>query len=282
MSAKATFWAWHQKIKPATSKLVLLCLADCHNDGNGQCNPGVEYISRVSGLDRKTVISALANLEAIGAIRAEKEHGRSNQYTLLTSPEIGTGTENGTSTEIGTAPVPKTVLPPVPKTVPEPISEPKRNLKDNVAPEYISCAEWMWSLIQPVTQSPKKPNLKSWAGDIRKLSEIDKRPLPVIAAVFKWANTDKFWRANILSPKKLREKFDNLFAQMEAANGTNNPGRGIAAPKQTAAQRIAARREQLAAEPPIVGTVAEDDRDVWPQVDEPAGRGTQRYMAAGS
>jgi len=49
----------------------------------------------------------------------------------------------------------------------------------------------------------------------------------------------------------------------------------------TAAERIAAKRQQLAAQSPDVGVVATHDADVRPQVDEPAGRGTQRYLAAG-
>lgn len=62
----------------------------------------------------------------------------------------------------------------------------------------------------------------------------------------------------------------------------NNPSGGNAAPKQTAAQRIAARRQQLATQSPDMGVVATDDGDVWAPLDEPAGRGTQRYLASGN
>ncbi|WP_444905291.1 helix-turn-helix domain-containing protein (plasmid) [Microbulbifer sp. CnH-101-E] len=118
MSAEATFWAWRQGVK-STHKLVLLSLANCHNEANGQCNPSIAYISKSTGLNRKTVISAMEQLEKSRLIFRVKSAGSSNHFTLnfgqITSPENGTSTENGpgpktdkTSTENGTGPVPKT------------------------------------------------------------------------------------------------------------------------------------------------------------------------------
>jgi len=130
VSAKATFWAWRQAIKPASAKLALLCMADCHNADNGQCNPSVAYIARHTGLDRKTVLVAIADLVKMGAITVEKHHGAGNHYTLLTSTDIGTSPESGTSPKNGTAPVPKTVPAPVPKLGHEPTKESTKNLKD--------------------------------------------------------------------------------------------------------------------------------------------------------
>lgn len=144
MSAKATFWAWDQAIKPATAKLVLLCLADCHNGDTGRCNPSAEYIAKQTGLNRKTVLAQLQNLEQQGALTTEKRHGTSNQYSLQTSTNIGTGTEIGTGTKNGTGVVPKTGLPPVPKTVLEPTTKPTKNLI--VMPEGVNAAaysEWL-------------------------------------------------------------------------------------------------------------------------------------------
>lgn len=65
-------------------------------------------------------------------------------------------------------------------------------------------------------------------------------------------------------------------------NGQTGSGTQSNTPKQTAAQRIAARRLELAAQSPDVGVVAADDRDVWPPLDEPAGRGAQRYLGEGT
>lgn len=82
MSAEATFWAWMMGVKPSSCKLVLLCLADCHNSDNGRCDPSVKFISDFTGLDRKTVPEALKNLEAMGLIYSVKRPGTSTQYLL--------------------------------------------------------------------------------------------------------------------------------------------------------------------------------------------------------
>lgn len=124
MSASATFWAWKQQVT-STQKLALLALANCHNDATGQCNPSVAYIAASTGLNRKTVLKALAEIESSGLIVADKGNGFGNSYTLNTSPKNGTGTEIGTSPKIGTGTSPKIGTEPVPKLG----HEPKRNLK---------------------------------------------------------------------------------------------------------------------------------------------------------
>ncbi|PTM58356.1 DUF4373 domain-containing protein [Desmospora activa] len=55
---------------------------------------------------------------------------------------------------------------------------------------------------------------QTWADDFRKMHEIDKRSKEDIRNVIDWATNDPFWQTNILSAKKLREKFDTLQAQM--------------------------------------------------------------------
>lgn len=143
MSASATFWAWRQSTT-STQKLTLLALANCHNEGTGQCNPSVNHISSVTGLNRKTVIKSIAELEGLGLIESEKGNGKSTNYTIKSGSYNGTGTENntgtefgtctsanigsGTGTENGTRPVPKTVPKPKKKLKDESKIEPKPNI----------------------------------------------------------------------------------------------------------------------------------------------------------
>lgn len=70
----------------------------------------------------------------------------------------------------------------------------------------------------------RKPNLFRWAEEIRLMRERDKRTFEEIKAVFLFANNDSFWSTNILSPASLREKFDKLYVQMKAKNGTKQSG----------------------------------------------------------
>ena len=71
------------------------------------------------------------------------------------------------------------------------------------------------------TKSSQIDNAKgAWIDDIKKMVEIDKISLEDMRAVYKFLQTDEFWKANILSTKKLREKFPQLKLKMHQ-NGKN-------------------------------------------------------------
>lgn len=64
----------------------------------------------------------------------------------------------------------------------------------------------------------KEPDLQKWAHSFDVAMRNDSRMTNpgFVAQVIRWACSDQFWRANIQSPGKLREKFDQLTAKMEA------------------------------------------------------------------
>lgn len=57
---------------------------------------------------------------------------------------------------------------------------------------------------------PKEPNWADWANEIRLMCSQDGRTHKQICELFAKANRDPFWCKNILSPSKLREKWDDL------------------------------------------------------------------------
>lgn len=57
--------------------------------------------------------------------------------------------------------------------------------------------------------------LKSWCDEIDRMIRIDKREPQEIAEIIDWAQSNDFWRANILSAKKLRAQFDRLTLQKQ-------------------------------------------------------------------
>ncbi len=77
-------------------------------------------------------------------------------------------------------------------------------------PEDLRCAEWLFTMVQSISPSAKKPNYAYWANDIRLMRERDDRTHYEIAALFKWACNDKFWKGNVLCPATLREKWTQL------------------------------------------------------------------------
>jgi biotin operon repressor len=81
----------------------------------------------------------------------------------------------------------------------------------------------------------KKPNLQTWAKDIDKLIRIDGKYRNQIHDVIKWCQQDSFWQNNILSTKKLREKFDQLSLkkmQKPSSRGQSRTERNTAAKEE--------------------------------------------------
>ncbi len=62
----------------------------------------------------------------------------------------------------------------------------------------------------------KLPNIQTWAHDVDKLIRLDKKTPEQIVWLFRWAQNDDFWIANMRSPRKLRDKWDML--QLQATN----------------------------------------------------------------
>lgn len=67
----------------------------------------------------------------------------------------------------------------------------------------------------------KKPTIgKTWHDAARLLIDNDGRSEQEIHGAIDWCQTDEFWRSNILSMPKLREKFDTMRLQAKRANTT--------------------------------------------------------------
>jgi len=60
----------------------------------------------------------------------------------------------------------------------------------------------------------KKPNIQLWAKQVDYMIRMDKRTPEEIRTVIEWSQNDPFWKSNILSTSKLREKFDQLTEKM--------------------------------------------------------------------
>ena len=81
-------------------------------------------------------------------------------------------------------------------------------------------ANWIFGLIKNLSPNVKTPTFESWANEIRLMRERDGRTHKDICELFKWANEDEFWSANILSPSKLRDKWDQLEIKRKSSKTT--------------------------------------------------------------
>jgi len=71
-------------------------------------------------------------------------------------------------------------------------------------------ADYLFQAIKGNNPEAKQPNMQTWSNDIRLMIERDKRTPTQIRNMIDWCQSDSFWMTNILSPKKLREKYDQM------------------------------------------------------------------------
>lgn len=93
MSNPALKWAFQQKVRPASSKLILLSLANFANEKTSFSFPCIKTLCEITSLNRKTIIAGLTRLEKDGFITDTKQRkGTTKQVVVyeVNSPKNGT------------------------------------------------------------------------------------------------------------------------------------------------------------------------------------------------
>lgn len=73
----------------------------------------------------------------------------------------------------------------------------------------------------------KENQINQWTETVRLMIDMDKRTESEIKMVIEWCQLDSFWKTNVLSMGKLREKFDQLWLKMKGEqNGTHQKRSG--------------------------------------------------------
>ena len=88
----------------------------------------------------------------------------------------------------------------------------------------LTAAEFIHGKVLVVNPTAKTPNWAQWANDIRLMRTQLGYTHHEICSLFKWANLDPFWSANVLCPKTLRKQWDKLTAKR--AGVVRQPARG--------------------------------------------------------
>ena len=231
MSMLLTAQAMKLKVGNPTRKLVLLKLADNAND-KGECFPSYQHIADHCEVSRRSVISHIDVLIKMGLVekklRKNQDGSSSNLYIL----HLEKGSENisppseriSPPSENGSLPPSENISPITNHSINQSINHIDLSLQTKTpatspAKKFsftemdLAMAKEMFARIQKLNPNHKQPNFEAWANDIRLLSERDGKSHPEIIELFEWANQDHFWQANILSPRKLREKWDVLVLQ---------------------------------------------------------------------
>ncbi|MFM1655547.1 replication protein [Brevibacillus sp. B_LB10_24] len=100
--------------------------------------------------------------------------------------------------------------------------QPKKYAEDST---YFKMAVYFHGRVEAVAKAEGlthliiKADMQKWADEFRKLVEIDKvQDKSLIADVIDWVTSDQFWKVNVLSAKKLRDKFGELALKMKASS----------------------------------------------------------------
>lgn len=83
-------------------------------------------------------------------------------------------------------------------------------------------AKYLFASINLNDPKAKKPDFQKWASDADKILRLDKRTMEEIKQVIDFCQSDSFWKSNILSMSKLREKFQQLYLKMKANKDGSN------------------------------------------------------------
>lgn len=102
--------------------------------------------------------------------------------------------------------------------------------------EDLTCAQWMWNRIVKLYEKaaetdgelvrPKEPNWAAWSNEIRLMCAVDGRTHKQICEMFSRVQRDPFWCRNVMSPSKLREKWDDLILRLPSPGAAQNQAGG--------------------------------------------------------
>lgn len=98
----------------------------------------------------------------------------------------------------------------------------------NLTPFDFDCTKKLIQAVKNQLPGAKVPEseaeIEKWAGHVEKMRRIDKRTEADITEALQYAITDPFWKTNIRSTAKLREKFETLILQARQRPGRQAGG----------------------------------------------------------
>jgi hypothetical protein len=236
----------------ATTRAVLMMLST-HMDSKGKnCFPSISLLSSETLLSKRVVGLHLEKAVKAGWITREsiKSSGQAWRRYIYTPviPEGGYAespalqdkvvTQGNQLNEKGAYPGAEGAYPNDKKVVTQGNTSISTSYSKSISPfvedskndsfsnkgknDSILLSELLLSLILERRPTFKKPSLSTWAKTVDLMLSKDNRTSEEIKAVIVWCQQDPFWRNNVLSMKKLREKFDQLCLKMEAGKGSSN------------------------------------------------------------
>lgn len=246
MSVRVMAWVWEHSTSPAVPRLVLLAIADCANDAGEQAYPSTATLAQKTNLSERGVRGALAKLVELGELSVDYKAGPRgcNRYrVIMTDPASRAGFPAATSgnpapraasdtrheTQGTRHHVPgtrhETTVDPAPRA-PEP-SENHQHPSEEPSMSDAQKTRRRTSRPPPVrsdvdricrhladrieANGSKRPTItRAWLDAGRRLIDLDHRTVDQVIKAIDWCQGDDFWRPNVMSMPKLRQKYDQL------------------------------------------------------------------------
>ena len=102
-----------------------------------------------------------------------------------------------------------------------------KDSRSTFSSEIVELGDFFMDSLVNVLGLKRKPVTKAWLTDIQRMVNLDERTPDQIKKAITWAHQDTFWAKNILSPAKLREKYDQLRLAAQAQSRSKKPATGL-------------------------------------------------------
>jgi len=241
-----TNWVWNHSRSVNAGRIVLLAIA--HGaDSDGKTEMSVAELAVKCRLGERTVQVAVRELEALHELAVWPKAGahRRNGYQVLTSKGAGSAPID----PAGSAPRHSGVqnLHPAESAGSKPDTLQVRPIKGAESapkendPHVVSTTGSSMAGVKEVPAKPERPEVHrlcarladrieangskrppvtaKWRDAARLMLDKDGRTEEQVTAAIDWCQDNEFWRSNILSMPKLRDKYDQLRLQWLRQNG---------------------------------------------------------------
>jgi hypothetical protein len=211
-------------LQPLT-RLVLLTISNHLDATSVNCTLRSQTIVMETSMSRTSVVKHLNLAEAMGWL-VKSQHSTCSRDGYEFNARLPT---NDDVVKIAEPVKPIRVAEPVlaEEPIPQPpegavVSKREKNGWKWGTSADLKVAEYIYGCIKRIDSRARQPNYAVWSNDVRLMRSNDERTPREICEVFKWANEDKFWQSNILSPSKLRDKYTALKTKMGSELPTGN------------------------------------------------------------
>ena len=218
MSVRVMAWVWEQEL-PTTKKMLLLAIADHAGDDGGNAWPSHETLSRKVGVNVRQIRRLLNELKSdgwleiavnLGGVLSTPIDRRPNLYrVIMTGRACRPSRERARETAREGAGTPSREGAETPLTIPNTSINHPKVVEPNFSDDVVRLCDLLADLIEE--NGSTRPSVTSrWLKDMDLIVRRDGKDPEAVEKAIRWSQGDDFWHRNILSPGKLRDRYDQL------------------------------------------------------------------------